>query len=218
MASIDISLAAVYQELWNVPTTAFTPDLKKGTGFTGITDYDRAEYSATGAPYYGIDEISGLEYFLPVKMTYPVNVTVNSALGGSAQASQLKSWNLPNPVISLTCRKTIIRTPMTERRGTVKELINIEDYVIRIRCMAIAGTNELPEDQVRQLRELFESGIGVSIQNAITDIFLLRPDRSGSDNVVISDLHFAEVVGVKNVRGFELTLESDEAFNLIDIS
>ena len=100
----------------------------------------------------------------------------------------------------------------------MKELINIQDYKITITGFLIAGTNDFPEAQVTALRNLWEQSTPITIKCPMTDIFLLRPDRSGSDQVVIVDFDVTTKKGVKNVVDYKLELVSDEPFNLIDIS
>jgi hypothetical protein len=124
---------------------------------------------------------------------------------------------LPNPVVSIESKKYIIDTALTERRGTVKEMINTSDYEITIRGLIIGSTHDFPEDQIAMLRDAYEQNKPVSIASAVTDIFLLRPDRSGSDKVVIAEMRMPVIPGVKNVRPYELKLISDETFNLISI-
>ena len=94
----------------------------------------------------------------------------------------------------------------------------IQDYDIVIKGFIITNANEFPENDVTTLRNIYEQNVALSIQCPLTDIFLLRPDRSGSDQVVIRELKFPAINGVKNVRPYELRLVSDEAFNLISIS
>ena len=75
--------------------------------------------------------------------------------------------------------------------------------------------NELPEQAVSKLRAIYETDKAISLKCALTDVFLLRPERNGSDEVVASELKFPALPGVKNVRPYELTLISDEPFNLV---
>jgi hypothetical protein len=89
------------------------------------------------------------------------------------------------------------------------------DYEITIKGFIVATTHEFPEDAVASLQAIYELNEAISIQCPLTDIFLLRPDRSGSDQVVIKELKFPAVTGVKNIRPYELKLLSDEPFNLI---
>ena len=205
MAEIYFDLAGLFEQTFGYKSQAFNPEFASVTGDKSAT---RTEQGANGSPYYGVDA-KGNEYFLPVTLSY-------TPAGGSG--GQPVSFDLPYPVISINSRKTIVETPLTERRGTVKELINIRDYEITIKGFIVNAANEFPEDVVTQLRSVYEQIVTLSIKCPLTDIFLLRPDRSGSDQVVITELIFPAVTGVKNVRPYELHLLSDEAFSLLTIS
>ena len=212
MAEISFSIADLFEKTFGYKTQAFDPLFDPVTGDGGVNSLTRTEFGAHGSEYYA-DDALGREYFMPVKVMYPDNESTSNA-----QADVLKTWYLPYPVISITSRKTIIETPLTERRGTVKELINIQDYEIVIKGFIINRSNEFPEIDVTTLRSIYELNASLSIQCPLTDIFLLRPDRSGSDQVVIYDLKFPAISGVKNIRPYELRMISDEPFNLISIN
>lgn len=216
MSEISISLGDAFAEAFGYRTSAFEPEFTKVPSGSSIDPAvpRRKEYgTAASAPLYGKD-IFGREYYLPVTMKY----TTSTPTGvGTDTVDIAESWDLPYPVISVRCKKTIVETPLTERRGTVKELINIMDYDITIRGLIVGKTNEFPEEAVTKLRSLFEQNTAIEMHNGITDIFLMRKDRSGSDMVVIKDLSFPEVKGIKNVRPYELVLVSDEAFSLEEI-
>ena len=215
MAEISFNLAALFEKTFGYKTHAFDPDF---ASVTGNKTPLRVEQGAHGSPYYAKDAI-GTEYYLPVTITYPDNTQLPQETGVVASSSSgiLKKWNLPYPVISITSRKTIIETPLTERRGTVKELINIQNYEVVVKGFIIGNTNEFPENEVTTLRTIYEQNVPLSIQCPLTDIFLLRPDRSGSDQVVLSEIKFPVINGIKNVRPYELHFVSDEPFNLISI-
>ena len=228
MAEISLSIADLFEKTFGYKTGAFDPKFKHLKGNGGIDSLDRTEFGAHGSEYY-TDDALGREYFMPVKITYADesgrgnDSTLTDVTGGSSgsvkggEIGVLKDWYLPYPVISITSRKTIIETPLTERRGTVKELVNIRDYEIVIKGFIISESNEFPENDVTTLRTIYEQNTAISIQCPLTDIFLLRPDRSGSDQVVIQELKFPAIAGVKNIRPYELHMLSDEPFNLISI-
>lgn len=155
----------------------------------------RKNRTDTGTPYWSVDDF-GREYYMPV---------------------WLDSLELPYPVISISERNMFVNTPMTERRGTVKENICSEDVVISVRGLIISKTNDYPEEIVRKLHNLKQKGEALKISNAITDIFLQTVDRQGYDKVVIESLRFPEVRGVMNVRPYEMQLVSDEDFSLIEV-
>jgi Domain of unknown function (DUF6046) len=206
MAELSFNLADLFEHTFGYKTQAFQPDFSPVSGDRVSL---RTEQGASGSPYYAKDPL-GQEYFMPVTLIYPDN--------SNSSAGALKSWGLPYPVISISSRKTIIETALTERRGTVKELVNIQDYEIVIKGFIISQGNDFPENEVTTLRSIYEQNGAISIQCPLTDIFLLRPDRSGSDQVVITELKLPVVKGIKNVKPYELHMISDEPFNLISIS
>ncbi len=207
MSQLSFDLGSLFQQTYGYVSQAFNIDFNDVAGYTDIA---RTEQGAYGSPYYGKD-LSNREYYMPVSLIYGED----AASSGSSGSFE---WQLPHPVIAVSSRKTIIETPLTERRGTVKELINIQDYEIVIKGFIINERNEFPEKAVTTLRTVYEQNLSLSIKCPLTDIFLLRPDRSGSDKVVIREMKFPDVTGIKNVRPYELHLVSDESFNLISVS
>lgn len=205
MEPINLSLLSdLFQKVWG-STPDFNPEIADVTG--DVPDLQRNDFGeAAGSPLYGNDPIMGFEYYLPVKITYTNTAGVNVDM------------QLSHPIVGITSKVMMIETPLTERRGTVKQIINIEDYQITVKGFIIGATNELPERDIATLRELYETGRPINMANAVTDIFLVRPGRKGSDQVVIKDMRLPEVKGVKNVRPYELIMVSDEPFNLIDLS
>jgi Domain of unknown function (DUF6046) len=209
---ISFSLADLFYDTFGYRTRAFDPDFDP---VSGIEPPNRVDAGQLGSPYYGANAL-GREVFLPVTFSYPSQT--GSGTGLVTYDGPMQDWVLNCCVVSVSGRKTIVETPLTERRGTVKELVSIEDHQIRIKGFLIGAGNDFPEQDVSRLRDLYESNIPVSMKCALTDIFLLRPDRSGSDNVVIRELNFPAVTGVRNVRPFELLCVSDEPFSLVDVS
>ena len=151
----------------------------------------RVEWSSKGTSLYGYK--NGMEYFMPAQ------------LGGQA---------LPFPVVRISGQKTIVETPMVARRGTVKELIAIDDYKISIKGIIIDPDGHWPEAQIDALRKLYERAEALSLNCAFTNIFLGSPEAGGSDKVVITSLEFPECKGAKNVTGYSMELVSDQPFKL----
>lgn len=205
---MEQSLAMLFAEVFGYNTQAFKPQFD-------TVPYPKQLSSKNGTPYYGTDAF-GREYFMPVKFTYTLDTVLPD---GTVTTGPVQKYDLPWPIISISSRKKIVETELTERRGTVKELINIQDYEITIRGFLINGIeSDYPEDDVDKLREMHEQLSSISMSCALTDLFLLRNDRSGSDKVVIRELDFPELPGVQNIQPYVMRLVSDEEFNLIDIS
>ncbi len=193
-----MSLAALFEQTFGYRSAAFEPHFEpvKGRGALGV-----AEKGRYGSPYYAADDL-GREYFMPVTLIYS---------DGDAGRQRV---TLPYPIVSVSGRKVIVETPMTARRGTVKELVGTRDFEITIRGFVVAEGEAFPEAGVIALRNLFEQALPLTVECPMTDIFLLRADRSGSDQVVMVQLEFPPVTGVKHVRPYLIRLVSDEPFEL----
>ena len=222
MAEISFNIADIFEQTFGYKTTAFEPEFLP-VAADGSINYSTGKlFSGHTGKYYANDAL-GREYYMPVTITYDDesgagnNGTLTSDAGAGG-VGILKDWNLPYPIISVSSRKTIVETLLTERRGTVKELINIRDYEIIVKGFIIGSSNEFPEHDVTTLRTIYEQNAALSIKCPLTDIFLLRPGRQGSDQVVIRELSFPAMKGVKNIRPYELRMVSDEPFNLTSIT
>lgn len=200
---INIGIIDLFQRVFGV-NDAFDP---KFAPVQGVSSARRTNYSLTGAPYYKNDLQTGKEYYLPVTVTY-VNGNDETVV-----------FDLPNCVVSVDSSKHVIETELTERRGKVSELINTDSYRISVKGFCInPGANELPENDVIALRELFECDAPIQISNVLTDVFLLRSDRKGTDLVTIRKMELPFTTGIKNVKAYTIEFMSEEPFNLIEIS
>lgn len=143
-------------------------------------------------PYYAND-LQGREVFMPV------------TIGGVF---------LPYTWMSIAVARTVIETPLTERRGSVKEQIQLNDYLISLKGLAIGQNRMFPEKEIEALKTLVERNETLDIKCPLTDIFLLTPERGGQDKVLIMNFNLNENVGKKHVRGYQMELISDQEFEL----
>lgn len=113
-----------------------------------------------------------------------------------------------NALLSVTCEKQVVKTPLVGMNGSVKELISIDDYKFKI-AGAIVG-DDWPEDGITALHELFQVNQAVKLKCAMSDIFLETDDK-----VVITKIEYPEMKGVEHVQVFTLECVSDKPFELI---
>lgn len=197
MPEISISLFDLFQKQFGITPQEFKFESVEKT----VDKLSESESKAKkGAPLYW-DDAFGRFYFMPVFL----------------QPDGEDPIQLSYPVTSITCSKTIIDTPLTERNGTVKEFINQQDYKINIRGFLVGKENEWPEDGITQLYDLYKRKQAMTMICALTDIFLLNDERQGNDKVVIKTLRFPENKGDIRVRAYEMELVSDESFSLNEI-
>lgn len=136
----------------------------------------------------------------------PLYMPTGFSVGGSIV-------QLPNePIISCSIRKNIVETTLAgnTRRGTVKEIINTEDWRIKIQGLCIDVTKQgFPEDEVEAIQQLFEYNKSVRIINyMLNNVFGIR-------NVVMRELVWRAMQGKPYSQAYELELISDEDFLLI---
>jgi hypothetical protein len=197
MASISFNLPELFERTFGYKTTAFSPEFAP---VNSGSDVQSARYTSG---------MLGQHYYLPVAIAYDA---------GGAGNGRSVTWQLPHPVVAIKSKKNIVETVIPGRNGTVKELIGRHDYEIDIKGFMVGRDNEFPEDDMTRLRTIYELNKAVEMRCALTDIFLVRPDRGGSDNVVITSLEFPSVTGIKNVKPYVLTLVSDAPFNLVKLT
>lgn len=142
--------------------------------------------------YYGEDS-EGREVFMPIT---------------------LGDLFMPYVWMSVSGSKRIIETPLTERRGSVKELISIDDYRFSIKGFVIGHDGTFPEKDIEDLRKLFELNEAIEMKCPLSDIFLLTADGNGQDRVVITELTIHEAKGIEHVRGFDMTVVTDQELEL----
>lgn len=155
--------------------------------FTIENAVPRRERGDFGAKFYGND-LLGREHFMPVI---------------------LNGYLIPFAVMGITCRKNIVSTQMAERKGSVHEIINIDDYMINIKGILVSDDQEFPEGEMKMLLDMFEINRSLVIKSVKTDLFL-----KGDDKVLIKDMPMPPSPGSHNVQTFEINLVSDLVYTL----
>lgn len=107
--------------------------------------------------------------------------------------------------VSVNLVSTIVSTPVIERKGTVNEIVNIEDYKFTIRGFLIGKNRLVPEDDIMNLIKIKESTRAKTLHGGYPELFLDKTCR-----IVISELEFPEVQGQNHwIRPFSMTCKSD---------
>ena len=148
-----------------------------------LVNYDSA--NSLAKKDYGTSDILGRPIFQPVK---------------------IKSRNLPNAVITISTQKKIISTPVTGKSGSIKELVNSEDYKITIKGVIVNQINEYPTDEVEKLHDLFLKEEALEIENEICELLDIT-------NVVIVSFSLPNT-GKTNVAAYQFSLLSDDDYTL----
>ena len=150
------------------------------------------EHLKNGTELYARDHL-GRWYFMPVYFI----------AGGN-------TIEFPIALVSAKTQKIIVKTPMVERGGSVKELIAHDDYEITLAGVIINNNGQYPEDEIAQIRALYDLNESVEMVSAITSL-LFDPD----DKVVIESIDFPPTAGLENGQVVKMKCTTDKPFELI---
>ncbi|MFV0313257.1 MAG: DUF6046 domain-containing protein [Dysgonomonas sp.] len=194
-------MAHLITNLENIYTTYFQPPYKVNDNrkalilpeYERLTPKDRANITIKGIPL--IEYYKGREVFLPVHLWM----------------SNQDYLAIYCCTIRVTSKKTIIRTAVSERVGTIKEQFSVGDYIFTIKGVLIGEDGTFPDDKILKLKELYEATVAVELHNAYTELFM-----TASRRIAIESIEFPEVQGgSKHHKPFVLTCESDFVDSLI---
>lgn len=174
----------------------------------GTSPEDRQEYTKTGTQLWRQDW-RGRWYFMPVFMQHP---DIKAADGST-------KLELPHAIISITGQKTIVETPLVGRKGSVKELVNIDDYKITIAAFIQSTDGTYPDEEIARINNLFKINESVELISALTDLILDGNDNVRNqgviDKVVITNIDFPAVPGIEDGVAVRIECVSDQPFEMI---
>jgi hypothetical protein len=128
-----------------------------------------------------------------------------------ALKSDTETFAFPNePLVSISLVKTIVETATLGRyrKGTVKEFINTEDYMLTIRgvCVNTEDSEAYPYDQVNELNNMFAVNEALEVvNNKFLELFKIR-------KLVLKSIDLDEMMGQPNLQKYTITAVSDEDF------
>jgi hypothetical protein len=154
-------------------------------------------------PASSITSVLGTPIFEQIELTVPAIVS-----GGKIISAQ-KSYTLPDwPLFDITGQRTVIKTPMQGRDGTIKQFISDDDYAITIRGFLINYDSwEYPEQQLQELMQVINAKVAIGITSQVFNLLDIH-------NIVIERWNFPAVEGYPNMQPFELECVSDEPVEL----
>lgn len=128
------------------------------------------------------------------------------------QHEKLGKVEMPCALISVTGRKNIVETQLVGRKGSVKELINLEDYKVSIAGFIQSKDGTWPEAEIARMRDLYNVNESVELLCALTDLIFDKDDR-----VVITGIDFPPTQGLEDGQVIRLECTTDKPFELIAV-
>lgn len=178
---------------------ALVPSLFKGDRLHTARDYDAMGMAGElrtetlgGTPIRKVDAM-GRVYFMPAYIE-----------------TQSYGIEIPAAAISIKGKKNIVETPLTGRRGSVKELVSVDDYEITIHGVIMSDDENYPEDTIQLFRDLYETNESVKLICALSDLVLQSDDR-----IVIKSIEWPPVGTVENAQIIKMTAVTDSSIDLI---
>lgn len=153
--------------------------------------------SKLGAAILGKDK-NGNEAFCPVKIEY-----------------NGRTFDLPYSTIAVTMQKNIQKTVLIGRQGSVKELIQTDDFQITINGIILGATDQndedymLPQADLEELNDLFKINNPVRLKNAFIEIFM-----QSDNSVVIESMDLPDMRGIDGAQAYSIRLSSDTILEL----
>jgi len=106
------------------------------------------------------------------------------------------------PMLDVSRNKTVVKTAVNGRNGTVKEYVFTDDHRIGIRGLLVGEGNSYPHGQKRELYALFE-------HNAALEVVSRTLNGLGVRAIVIESIDFGDLEGWNNVCAFTVSAVSD---------
>lgn len=125
-----------------------------------------------------------------------------------------KRFQLPNaPMIQVQGKKTIVKTPVAGRDGTMKEIIAAQDYQVSIWGFALKESTQVeisesfselfPSDYLSQLHLWYSKNAALGVECELLRIL-------GIHHLVIEKIAFPMIEGALGLLPYEITALSDE--------
>lgn len=133
---------------------------------------------------------------------FPIELRGSKVIGNSTEPISI---TVDACTIAVNMVNTIVSTPVVGRKGTVNEIVNVDDYKFTIRGFLIGKGRQVPEEDILKLSALRESTLEKTLHGGYPELFLDETCR-----IVIQELEFPEVQGQNHwIRPFTLTCKSD---------
>jgi len=136
---------------------------------------------------------------------------MKSALGTPIRMPvKLGDYWLPNePLVTLTGGKNIVKTVVTGLKGTVKEEISTNDYLVVIKGIIVnEDSDDFPEKDVAKLKEICEAEGSHDVVSKLFRIF-------GIEQLSIESWQIIGIAGEQSQQAYQINAWSDRPVELI---
>lgn len=159
-----------------------------------------------------LPEIAGDPSDAPISTTYlGTPVYSNLIFEADPDTPENASLTIDTVLMEVDIIKNVVMTPISGRKGTVKEYISLGDYEILIQGAIVSPyPNVFPKDDVTALRNLLELPKALAIASGFLQIFSVH-------NIVVLHAKISEKMGSRNEVPFFINAVSDEPIELREL-
>jgi hypothetical protein len=171
---------------------------KNNNQFDPATSQAIAKYTNLGAVVRYTDSF-GFEMLFPVWVINP-----------NEKDPEKSKILLPYSTVEIEGSKNIVTTPLVGRNGSVKEIINIDDYKITIKGIYVNRESPLPEEGLKQFSQLWQINKALQIDSAIMRHTI--GDMAGGGGYTYATLEkfkLPDMRGTAHAQAFELEFTTD---------
>ena len=176
--------------------------IRKAADLENTTSYEFENVELTGDDQKHENSAFGLPVWS--SLTFPAGSY--ETLDG--EVIEFEGLELLSVLMSVNQSKTIIKTAIQGRPGTVKEYISDGDYSISINGALFGESQDIyPEDQLIELLEVLKAPVAIKVESEFLSYFDI-------DEIVIENYDCDQKKGSRNAQPFKITALSDTPIEL----
>jgi hypothetical protein len=172
-----------------------------------ISDSESVIITNNDNPYQQVEGRSNEPYFDPVGNPEDIELQIQAASYMDAD-NKIHSWpklQLQGALINITQTKTIVRTAIAGRNGSVKEHIAMGDYMVEITATIAAPNGESAWERMNELIVVKQAPVSLKVNSK----FLQQYDIY---NLVINDFKVEQQMGRYSSQVVKINAFSDTPY------
>lgn len=194
-ASLPLVKAKFYKDI------AASEDTPDAISYLGTPVFDNIIMEAPNYYQFTDEELSSQNQEL---ITLAGNTFLGSQQDPERRNGGFNAFRIDPVLIEVSMHKTVVRTPRNGAKGSIKEIICMDDYDIRISGFIDSQTlNKYPKTDVGIFNSYMTAPVPIRIHSKFLDVF-------GIQNMVVMECKFPQKEGMRNLQYFEINAISDD--------
>lgn len=190
---------------------------KQQQGVSGFVIEDKPVYQPIDVPLTGIEITGEIDTYTALSLLgTPIYETIKFKHAEDRETKELTLGKTPDkdtffdvPVMNVSRSKTIVKTPVSGKKGSAKELFGFEDYKITIQGILINPDNHTtpPYDLMKALSEFDDIEDAIEVESRYLQALNVN-------SICIEDISYNRVQNMPGMVVYNISAVSDEPFEL----